>query len=70
VALGGSVTGEHGIGVEKMQELGLIFGEDDLALMRRVRAVFDPDGRANPGKIFPTAGGCVERRTPGRRAAL
>jgi hypothetical protein len=38
--------------------------------MRRVRAVFDPDGRANPGKIFPTAGGCVERRTPGRRAAL
>jgi glycolate oxidase len=70
VALGGSVTGEHGIGVEKMRELGLIFGPDDLALMRRVRAVFDPDERANPGKIFPTGAGCVERRSPGRRAAL
>jgi glycolate oxidase len=70
VALGGSVTGEHGIGVEKMRELGLIFGEDDLALMRRVRGVFDPRGRANPGKIFPIAGACIERRTPARQAAL
>ncbi len=56
IELGGSVTGEHGIGVEKMTELGLAFGADDLALMQRVRAVFDPDGRANPGKIFPTPG--------------
>ncbi len=70
VRLGGSVTGEHGIGVEKMQELGLIFGPDDLAVMRQVRAVFDPDSRANPGKIFPTSGGCVERRRPARQAAL
>ncbi len=68
--LGGSVTGEHGIGVEKMAELALAFGTDDLALMRRVRGVFDPDGRANPGKIFPTPGGCVEPRAPRRRAAL
>ncbi len=70
IELGGSITGEHGIGVEKMRELGLLFGEDDLALMRRVRAVFDPAQRANPGKIFPTPAGCVEQRTPGRRAAL
>jgi glycolate oxidase len=70
VELGGSVTGEHGIGVEKMQELGLSFGPEDLALMQRVRAVFDPEGRANPGKIFPTPGVCVEQRTPHRRAAL
>lgn len=68
--LGGSVTGEHGIGVEKMVELGLAFAPDDLALMQRVRAVFDPETRANPGKIFPTPGVCVERRSPGRRAAL
>jgi glycolate oxidase len=68
--LGGSVTGEHGIGVEKMTELGLAFGADDLALMQRVRAVFDPDGRANPGKIFPTPGVCVEQRAPRRQAAL
>jgi len=70
VELGGSVTGEHGIGVEKMQELGLSFGPDDLALMQRVRAVFDPEGRANPGKIFPTPGICVEQRAPRRQAAL
>ncbi len=68
--LGGSVTGEHGIGVEKMAELGMSFGADDLALMQQVRAVFDPDGRANPGKIFPTPGVCVEQRAPRRRAAL
>jgi len=68
--LGGSVTGEHGIGVEKMTELGLSFGPDDLALMQRVRGVFDPDGRANPGKIFPTPGVCVEQRAPRRQAAL
>ena len=70
VELGGSVTGEHGIGVEKIRELGLVFGEDDLAVMKRVRAVFDPDGRANPGKIFPTGGGCVELRAPRRQAPL
>ena len=70
IELGGSITGEHGIGVEKMRELGLLFDEDDLAVMQGVRAVFDPDMRANPGKIFPTGGGCVEQRTPGRQAAL
>jgi glycolate oxidase len=70
VELGGSVTGEHGIGVEKLSELGLCFGGDDLALMQRVRGVFDPAGRANPGKIFPTAGLCVEQRAPRRQAAL
>ena len=69
VALGGSVTGEHGIGVEKMQELGLMFAADDLEVMRRVRAAFDPAGRANPGKIFPTPGGCSEQRLPRRQAA-
>jgi glycolate oxidase len=68
--LGGSVTGEHGIGVEKIQELGLAFGPEDLARMQQVRAVFDPDGRANPGKIFPTPGVCIEQRAPRRRAAL
>jgi len=58
--LGGSVTGERGIGVEKIAQMPLIFSEADLDLMRRIRAVFDPDGRCNPGKIFPTPGGCVE----------
>ncbi len=70
IELGGSVTGEHGIGVEKIRELGLSFGAEDLDVMRRVRTAFDPAGRANPGKIFPTPSGCTERRAPGRQAAL
>jgi len=70
IALGGSVTGEHGIGIEKIRELGLSFGIDDLAVMQRVRAAFDPARRANPGKIFPTGAACIEQRTPRRQAAM
>ena len=70
IALGGSVTGEHGIGIEKIRELGLSFGVDDLAVMQRVRAAFDPARRANPGKIFPTGAACIEQRTPRRQAAM
>ncbi len=70
VDLGGSLTGEHGIGVEKMHLLPLLFDPDDLALMARLRRVFDPETRSNPHKIFPaeSAGVAVER--PRRRAAL
>lgn len=53
VAAGGSLTGEHGIGVEKLGEIGLLFDEDDLAAMGRVRRVWDPDLRMNPGKAIP-----------------
>ena len=70
VALGGSLTGEHGIGVEKMDLLPLLFGEADLELMRRVRRVFDPDTRCNPHKIFPADSANVTLREPQRRAAL
>jgi glycolate oxidase len=70
VALGGSVTGEHGIGVEKIAQMPLLFSEDDLALMRRLRRVFDPLERVNPGKIFPTPGGCVENVRPRRQVPL
>src|SRR6266700_4356902 len=70
VALGGSITGEHGIGVEKMAQMPLLFGPDDLAAMVRLRAVFDPEGRANPHKIFPDAKVCVETRAPRRQAAM
>jgi glycolate oxidase len=70
VALGGSVTGEHGIGVEKIAQMPLLFAPDDLLAMVRLRAVFDPEQRANPHKIFPDAKVCVETRTPRRRAAL
>jgi len=70
VALGGSLTGEHGIGVEKVAQMPLLFGPDDLAAMVRLRRVFDPEGRANPHKIFPDAKVCVEARAPRRQAAM
>ncbi len=64
VDLGGSITGEHGVGVEKIAELPLIFTPQDLLVMQQLRAVFDPDRRCNPGKIFATPGGCVEVTRP------
>ncbi|MEA2627139.1 MAG: glycolate oxidase [Candidatus Binatota bacterium] len=70
VALGGSLTGEHGIGVEKMDLLPLLFSDEDMALMQRVRRAFDPDRRCNPHKIFPAESLGVEVSAPARRAAL
>jgi glycolate oxidase len=70
VALGGSLTGEHGIGVEKMSLLPLLFAEADLDLMRRVRRVFDPELRSNPHKIFAAESAGVAVSEPQRRAAL
>jgi glycolate oxidase len=70
IALGGSVTGEHGIGVEKIAQMPLLFAPDDLLAMTRLRAVFDPQQRANPHKIFPDAKVCVETRAPRRQAAM
>ncbi len=57
---GGSITGEHGVGMEKNCELPLQYGPDDLAAMRQVKQVFDPLGLANPGKIFPSPSRCRE----------
>ena len=54
VEAGGTITGEHGVGIEKMEFMPLIFTPQDLALMRDVQTVFDPDGLCNPGKIFPS----------------
>ena len=51
--MGGSITGEHGIGMEKREYLREMFNDDDLAVMKAVRAAFDPDMIANPGKMFP-----------------
>ena len=55
VAAGGSITGEHGIGLDKLRYMPLIFTPCDLALMAATRHAFDPAGRANPGKVVPTA---------------
>jgi glycolate oxidase len=50
---GGSVTGEHGIGLEKRENIRYVFSDDDLEVMDRVRRVFDPQRLMNPGKVFP-----------------
>jgi glycolate oxidase len=70
---GGSVTGEHGIGVDKREALGKMFTADDLAAMQRLRCAFDPASLCNPGKVFPTPRLCGEppgpRRVPPLEAA-
>ena len=53
IALGGSVTAEHGIGIEKIEFMEKQFGPNDLEAMARVRRAFDPDGFLNPGKLLP-----------------
>ena len=60
VDLGGSVTGEHGIGAEKLDHIGLMYGPDDLDVMARVRAVWNPLGLCNPGKVLPQRAACAE----------
>jgi glycolate oxidase len=74
IELGGSVTGEHGIGVEKIGLMDKLFTQTDLEVMNDVRTVFNPTGICSPQKMLPTAGGCgmehIEKSHPGRRAAL
>jgi len=70
IRLGGSVTGEHGIGVEKIDFMPKLFAPEDLAMMLRLRTAFNPDNRCSPHKLLPTAGACIEQSKVGRRAAL
>ena len=60
VDAGGSITGEHGVGVEKRDYMGWIFGPDDLAAMQRLKDAFGAGERFNPCKAFPTRAGCGE----------
>jgi glycolate oxidase subunit GlcD len=60
VDVGGSLSGEHGIGYEKKDFMDLVFNEGDLDSMMRVKRVFNPDGLLNPAKIFPSRRGCTE----------
>ena len=62
VRAGGVVSGEHGVGLEKRDELYYCFDERDLAAQRDLHAVFDPEDRANPGKVLPQPGRCAEVR--------
>jgi len=60
VEMGGSITGEHGIGADKRSAMALMFSTMDLDTMTRVRQAIDPQQRANPNKLFPTPTGCAE----------
>jgi glycolate oxidase subunit GlcD len=66
VAVGGVITGEHGVGVEKRDYIHLVFSENDLEPMYRLREAFNPDGVCNPGKIIPTTRFCVESNPKAR----
>jgi glycolate oxidase len=60
VAVGGTITGEHGVGLEKQAFMPLIFSSEDLDVMGRVRAAIDPSGHFNPNKILPVPGSDVD----------
>jgi glycolate oxidase len=69
VEIGGALTGEHGVGMEKSELMPLLFSDDDFALMRRVHDAFNPNAALNPGKIFPLNKGCGEI-TPRAQASV
>ena len=60
VAVGGVLTGEHGVGVEKRDLMPVMFSDTDLAVQQRVKCAFDPKGLLNPGKVFPVLHACAE----------
>jgi glycolate oxidase len=65
ISHGGSITGEHGVGIDKAAYMPKMFTDEDLDTMQLVRCAFDPAGVANPGKVFPTPRLCGE--VPGKR---
>jgi glycolate oxidase len=62
ISVGGSITGEHGVGMEKNEMMGRQFTPQTLDMMRRFKDLFDPANRLNPGKVLPTGKGCLEIR--------
>src|SRR5947209_3585143 len=70
VKAGGSITGEHGVGLDKKRHMTDMFSEDDLAAFQRLRCAFDPDQLANPGKVMPTPRLCGEVPGPYRKHPL
>ena len=70
VDAGGSITGEHGVGVDKKKHMPKMFAEPDLDAFQRLRCAFDPAGLANPGKVMPTPRLCGEVPGPYRQHPL
>ena len=72
ISVGGSITGEHGVGMEKNELMAKLFRPETLDYIWRFKTLFDPSGRLNPGKVLPTGKGCLEiRQAPfTRRTAI
>ena len=72
ISVGGSITGEHGVGMEKNELMSKLFRPETLDYIGRFKTLFDPSGRLNPGKVLPTGKGCLEiRQAPfTKRSAL
>jgi glycolate oxidase len=64
IGCGGSITGEHGVGMEKNELMPLLFPADTLETIGQIKLLFDPESRMNPGKLLPTGRGCSEIRQP------
>jgi len=69
IEAGGSITGEHGVGMEKNELMAKLFKPETLDMIRRLKVLFDPDNRLNPGKMLPTGRGCLEIRQPAPAAS-
>ena len=70
IDVGGAITGEHGVGIDKIDYLGLTYSSEDLKAMLQVRAAFDPLGLCNPGKAVPVLRGCGEARAVASKNSL
>ena len=64
ISVGGSITGEHGVGMEKKEMMARQFTPETLDMIGRFKRLFDPENRLNPGKVLPTGKGCLEIRQP------
>src|ERR1700733_14831457 len=64
ISVGGPITGEHGVGMEKNELMAHMFSPNSLDMIGRIKNVFDPECRLNPGKMLPTGRGCLEIRQP------
>ncbi len=62
IRFGGTITGEHGVGIEKRSMMRELYAPEDLATMERLRGAFNPDGLLNPCKVLPGGAGCGEGR--------
>jgi glycolate oxidase len=65
VSVGGSITGEHGVGMEKMEMMDVLFSPSDVEVMHRLKSVFNPESRLNPQKVLPSTRMCRETVAPG-----